>query len=67
MFGNVSEWCVGAGGEPVALGGNAANQRPKQLATVPKLSGPSLAGDQGPIKAGSPNIGFRCVLRPPPR
>jgi hypothetical protein len=64
LFGNVAEWCVGAGKQPITIGGSFYNRRPKQVPADLMVETQNLSS---PIAEGSPNIGFRCVLRPPAR
>lgn len=65
LFGNVSEWGRGQNGQPTITGGSIFNRKPKPMFT----SGLKSSIDRNPpadsITNGSPNIGFRCVLRAP--
>ena len=62
LYGNVAEWALGSAKEPVTIGGSFYNRKPRQLPPDLLVETQNLASS---IAEGSPNIGFRCVLRPP--
>jgi hypothetical protein len=62
LYGNVAEWCVGADKQPITIGGSFYNRKPRQIPADWMIETKNLAS---PVAEGSPNIGFRCVLRPP--
>jgi hypothetical protein len=63
LYGNVAEWAVGASKQPVTIGGSFYNRKPRQVPADLMVETQNLTSS---ISDGSPNIGFRCVLRPPP-
>ena len=62
LYGNVAEWCLGADKQPITIGGSFYNRKPRQLPADGMIETKNLAS---PVAEGSPNIGFRCVLRSP--
>jgi hypothetical protein len=64
LYGNVAEWAIGASKQPITIGGSFVRLKPRQLPLDLMVETQNLASS---ISDGSPNIGFRCVLRPPPQ
>ena len=62
LYGNVAEWAVGTSKQPITIGGSFYNRKPRQLPSDFMIETQNLSSS---IADGSPNIGFRCVLRPP--
>jgi formylglycine-generating enzyme required for sulfatase activity len=66
LFGNVAEWCYGVDQAPIILGGAYNRRKPSQPfpSDLMKIADPASLANA--IADGTPFIGFRCVLKPPP-
>jgi len=60
LYGNVAEWCLGSNNQPITIGGSFYNRKPRVIPSDLMIETKNL--DRS-VAEGSPNIGFRCVLR----
>jgi hypothetical protein len=60
LYGNVAEWCLGSSQTPITIGGSFYNRKPRVISGDLMVETKNL--DRS-VAEGSPNIGFRCVLR----